>query len=271
MVSDTGHRDKHGNTHADNGDDEITQGLAPQAYPQLYGLDSNKPTAGTDGRTYWSSDQNVLWLDDGSSWQKMAVADHDDLYKVNADDHHTAFTPTDHDSRDHSAISDTVRLDEWAVPTSAIDFNNQNLDNVASIDGGGDAVLFDDILDLNSNDLEDGTTTIWDTSAGYIPQGRLQNDSLTVSSGTHLTGGGSVTLGGSTSLSVDESSIEADNLAGNNGTSGQYLKTDGSSASWGTLDSTTWDDYEIQKNGTDGAEIINFKTEQMDDIGNEGA
>ncbi len=28
-----------------------------------------------------------------------------------------------------------------------------------------------------------------------------------------------------------------------------------------TLDSATWNDYEIQKNGTDGTGIINFKTE----------
>jgi len=100
-TSDTGHHDKHGNTHAENGDDEIDQKLYPGAYPQLYGTDGNKPVASIDGRTYWSDDQHVLWLDTGSSWQKMAVADHADLNGIGTDDHHTRYD----DSEAISAIN----------------------------------------------------------------------------------------------------------------------------------------------------------------------
>jgi len=97
------------------------------------------------------------------------------------------------------------------------ELNNNNINDVASIDGGGDDILFGDNIDLNSNDLEDDTVTIWDTSNQYIPQGRLQNDSLTINSGTQLTGGGSVSLGGSITLNVDEgagSGLNADLLDG---------------------------------------------------------
>lgn len=72
-------------------------------------------------------------------------------------------------------------------------------------------------LDMNTNDIVDGATTIWDTSAGYIPQGRLQNESVTVSAGTQLTGGGSVSLGGSVTIDVDQGSgsgLDADTVDG---------------------------------------------------------
>lgn len=282
----------HASDHIDGGSDEITSALDHRAYPQNYG--TSRPSYGTDGRTFYDTDDYVVWLDKGSSWQKMAASRHNKLDVIGEDDHHTAFTPTDHDGRDHSAISDTVRLDEWAVPTNALDINNQELDNVsslnldngyissdswgglklnfgdvdkittrnedleqymhifhengdfealgtvesddgflshsnlnmdnnnindvASIDGGGDAVQFDDILDLNNNDLEDDTVTIWDTSNQYIPQGILENDTVTVADND-------VSLGGSTD-------IDGADLIGSEGSSGQVLQTDGSVASW---------------------------------------
>ncbi|UBF23181.1 hypothetical protein M1M34_gp030 [Haloarcula tailed virus 2] len=52
-------------------------------------------------------------------------------------------------------------------------------------------------LDLGGNDLESGSTTIWDESASYIPQGRLQNDNVTVA-------GNSVSLGGSTGINFGD-------------------------------------------------------------------
>lgn len=67
-------------------------------------------------------------------------------------------------------------------------------------------------LDLSDNDLVDGGTTVWDTAAGYVPQGRLENDALTVTAGTGLTGGGSVALGASTTLDVDLDSIAGENV-----------------------------------------------------------
>lgn len=71
---------------------------------------------------------------------------------------------------------------------------------------------------VTSSDIVDGSSAIiWDSSAQYIPQGRLQNDSITVSSGDGLKGGGSVALGGSTTLSVEPANF-----------AGTYLSDDGS-------------------------------------------
>jgi hypothetical protein len=53
--------------------------------------------------------------------------------------------------------------------------------------------------DLNTTDGE----TLWDESAGYIPQAQLQNTSVSVSAGDGLKGGGSVSLGGSTTINVE--------------------------------------------------------------------
>lgn len=107
--------------------------------------------------------------------------------------------------------------DEWIPFSSIIDHTSlQSLDSddhtqYLHIDGRrsmtGD-------LDLDGNDLVDDTATIWDSSNSYIPQNRLENDSLTVTAGTALTGGGSVALGSSTTLDVDESAISHDNLSG---------------------------------------------------------
>lgn len=47
-----------------------------------------------------------------------------------------------------------------------------------------------------------------------IPNAGLTNSSLTVTAGTALTGGGSVALGASTTLNVDETAIQHDNLSG---------------------------------------------------------
>lgn len=56
-------------------------------------------------------------------------------------------------------------------------------------------------IDVNSNDIIDSGTTIWDAGNDYIPQGRLQNDSVTISTGTDLTGGSGVSLGSSLTIS----------------------------------------------------------------------
>jgi len=63
-----------------------------------------------------------------------AQLDHSDLAGLSPDNHHTAFTPTDHDSRDHSPVASTMDLNELAAPSSQLDINYQDLDNVGVID-----------------------------------------------------------------------------------------------------------------------------------------
>jgi hypothetical protein len=72
-------------------------------------------------------------------------------------------------------------------------------------------------LDMGGNDLQDGSTVLWDASASYIPQGRLQNDSLTVTAGDGLKRGGSVSLGSSTTIDIEPADF-----------AGVYLSDDGS-------------------------------------------
>jgi hypothetical protein len=67
------------------------------------------------------------------------------------------------------------------------------------------------VFDTNSNDIVDDTTTIWDSSASYIPQGRLENDSITVTGGNGLSGGTGA-LGGSLTVSIVTDAIGTDEL-----------------------------------------------------------
>lgn len=141
----------HSSTHISGGSDAITSQLDYRAYPQRYG--TSLPTVGEDGRTIYDTNDYILWLDNGSSWLKMAASRHNKLDAIGADDHHIKFTPTDHDGRDHSAVASSVRLDELAAPTSSLDINNQALSNVSSIGGGGDAVTYNDNIDMVGSDI----------------------------------------------------------------------------------------------------------------------
>ena len=79
--------------------------------------------------------------------------------------------------------------------------------------------------DLTAPDGE----TIWDESAGHIPESRLQHNSVTVNSGNALTGGGTLTLNDSLTLGVDETVINHGSLIGLTGTDHhtQYMHVDG--------------------------------------------
>lgn len=73
-------------------------------------------------------------------------------------------------------------------------------------------------LNVNGNDIVDAGTTVWDTSAGYIPQDRLQNDQIMINAGSHLsTTDSSPALGGSATLDVDDDFVlnTGDTITGN--------------------------------------------------------
>lgn len=67
----------------------------------------------------------------------------------------------------------------------------------------------------------------------YVANEHIDHSTVNISAGTHLTGGGDIAA--SRTLNVDETGIEVDNLAGNNGTNGQFLQTDGSALSFTDL------------------------------------
>ncbi len=93
----------HENTHTDGACDEIDSALDPRAYPMLAGTLAARPAAGVEGRFYWTTDEHILYRDNGTSWVKVAVADHTDLDGTGANDHHNQV----HDlaGEDHSADS----------------------------------------------------------------------------------------------------------------------------------------------------------------------
>ena len=97
-----------------------------------------------------------------------------------------------------AASSHPTTSDLHLAPTSKMfaDIDSQKLDVSGDQMGG--------TLDLNSNDLEDGSTTIWNHSGGYLEQSVLENTSVTVA-------GNSVSLGASTAVDhTDLSNIATD-------------------------------------------------------------
>ena len=79
-----------------------------------------------------------------------------------------------------------------------------NADQAQSIvDGGG----------LQGNLVAADGEIVWDETNTYIPQSRLENDSVTINTNEKLTGGGNVELGGSETIGLDETTIDHNNLS----------------------------------------------------------
>lgn len=65
-----------------------------------------------------------------------------------------------------------------------------------------------DELDVDGADLTVAGVTVVDEAQGYIPQGSLENDDITLSAGTAISGGGAVTLGNSVTISHADTSSQ---------------------------------------------------------------
>lgn len=165
------------------------------------------------------------------------------------------------DSNDNNLLE----VNGSATGIEATDVNTDNL-----TDNGSGQISLGSRLDLDGNDIADTRTTIWDQANGYIPQGRLENDSVTVSAGTGLTNGGSVSLGSSTTLDIASGGVSTAELAsqavtpseidGSGGTTNQVLTTDGnaSGVSWANS-SGAWTDSNgnglLEPTSTKGLEV----------------
>lgn len=99
-------------------------------------------------------------------------------------------------------------IEQTALENDSITLNANNGLSAGSVSlGGSVAIGIDGNLTLDSSlEAPDGET-IWDESNTYIPQGRLQNDSLTISAGDGLSSGGSVSLGSSVTLDIGAGSF----------------------------------------------------------------
>ncbi|MCH8991695.1 MAG: hypothetical protein IIA44_08110, partial [Acidobacteria bacterium] len=84
----------------------------------LSGLVSARPAAATLDRFFWATDENILYHDTGSAWEKAAVADHVDLDGIGTDDHHAKYT-------DAEAVTQALaqKLDDFTAPDDNTDLN----------------------------------------------------------------------------------------------------------------------------------------------------
>ena len=98
------------------------------------------------------------------------------------------------------------------IPTSVLEANQVTVaGNTVSLGGSVNVSLSDlSAFDLSGNSLSDSGTTIWDSASGYIPTDVLESDTVSLTTGTGIQGGGDFSLGGgglSISLSHTEVSI----------------------------------------------------------------
>jgi hypothetical protein len=217
-----------------------------------YGLSGGEPSSPEPSHLYHDTDNESLsfWDLTNSSWHRVLTADGDTL-------------------------------------TGALNFDGNSAQNVGSLSMSGTA-------DLDSNNLEDAGTVIWDTINGHVSQAvlegpssslssyplpkgdlaedyaltsrfplvnsDLQNTSVTVTTGNQLTGGGSISLGGSATIGVDDgtgSGLDADLLDGEHASafadsghihdSRYYTETESDSRF--ALDGHDHDTWYLQKSG----------------------
>jgi hypothetical protein len=110
--------------------------------------------------------------------------------------------------------SDNERLYTWNSTQSNWDgllkVNGDTLEG--DLDAGGHVLSGIGALnlagdtDLQGNDLKDSTSgkLLYDSSEENIPLNALEQDEVTVNAGSHLSGGGTISLGGSVDVDVDD-------------------------------------------------------------------
>jgi hypothetical protein len=87
-----------------------------------------------------------------------------------------------------------------------LDSNNDGIvDEADTLTAGGN--LKGDLLAVNGE-------KVWNEAGGYVPQAQLQRDTVTVSTGTDLTGGGDVSLGESITINHEDTSTQSNVSAG---------------------------------------------------------
>jgi Hep_Hag. len=107
-------------------------------------------------------------------------------------------------------------------------------------------------INVNSNDLVDGSNTIWDSGNGYIPLSALESDTVSLSAGTGISGGGDFSLGGSAvSISLTNTDVT---INGQNGLNGGTVSL-GSSVNIGVSGSFELDSDLVSNSGGSGAVI----------------
>lgn len=152
--------------------------------------------------------------------------------------------------------------------------------SLASSSGGIKAPEFRTLetLNLNSNDLKDSDTVLYDTSQGHIKQSVLENDSLSYKSGDGLIGGGEISLGNEVTINVsggnfitaNSSDIEVNIGSGIEGDGADNIRVKGDAISNNFLSEGT-DPHQVSVNlgtGLEGDGLNNIRVSASDVAGN---
>lgn len=107
--------------------------------------------------------------------------------------------------------------------------------------------------------------TIWDESATYIPQARLQNDSITVSGGDGLKNGGTVQLGDSLSLDIEPADFAGSGLSDDGDDNLQINAGNQLTINGGQLDVQEGDGSGLDADTVDGLEGAALQTAVSED------
>lgn len=144
---------------------------------------NERPSAGTKGRLYYVPDSSQLFVDTGSTWRRTGAQ-----VEVRDSGSRVMSTPDVIDFGQDLSVTN---------PSSGV----VEIDSDGGVSTSGDTMT--GVLTMEA-DIDSATAgTIWDESNQYIPQGRLEHDSFTISGGTGIDGD-SGTLNGVASVSVNE-------------------------------------------------------------------
>jgi hypothetical protein len=110
--------------------------------------------------------------------------------------------------------SDNERLHTWNSTQTQWDgllkVNGDTMEGDLDLGGnslsGVGSLSLDGTADVSGNDLEDsaGGNLLYDSSAAHIPLNVLEQSEVTVNSGSHLSGGDTISLGGSLTIEIDD-------------------------------------------------------------------
>ena len=219
---------------------------------------ANRPAAGVTGRFFWATDEGILYRDNGTSWNKVAVSDYPDLDEIPS-----SFTPSAHKTSHENGGADEIGVaglsGELADLQKVKDHTHQSagggvggkLDHGLALDGLGD----DDHAQYLNNARHD--TTARHPLGTVVPHDALA--SLTERAHSSLTGIGASDHHAKTvdASELTTGALPAARLGGilttqgdvlirdatgptrlGAGTSGQFLKTQGAGANpvWADVD-----------------------------------
>jgi len=131
-----------------------------------------------------------------------------------------------------------------------LDVGGHSLSGIGSLSMAGTA-------DLSGNDFKDTSAgnLLYDSSAGHIPLNALEQSAVTVNTGSHLSGGGSLTLGGSLTVDVDDDFLLN---TGDRVTGELVSERSSSSRAFTATDSSSGDKLSLRISGNNTFQLVGY-------------